>query len=79
MSDDIVNQLREANLGDIADEVERRQLAGQLRESGRTDLADRLETPEPPAEPEPVRSPELQMAERMRDAMNESRTKWTSI
>jgi hypothetical protein len=80
MSDRLSDALREGGHADLADQLERKQLAGQLRETGRNDLAERLETPEaPPAEPEPVKSPEVQMAERMRDAMNESLTKWVSL
>ena len=76
---DLSDALREGGHADLAEQLDRKQLAGQLRESGRTDLADRLETAETPAEPEPVKTPEVQMAERMRDAMNESLTKWTSL
>jgi hypothetical protein len=42
---DLAAALREGGYGEIAAELEAKQLAGKLRESGRGDLADRLEGP----------------------------------
>ena len=80
---DLVTALREAGHGDVADALERKELAGRLRQSGRDDLADQLEagqqetTPVEPAEPEPPVTPAEQhqrLAEDYRDALNASLT-----
>ena len=51
MSDDLTEGLREAGHDDLAEALERKQLAGRLRESGRDDLADQLDRPAEAVQP----------------------------
>jgi hypothetical protein len=44
---DLADALRAGGHDEIADELERKELAGRLRKSGREDLADALEAGEP--------------------------------
>jgi hypothetical protein len=87
---DLADALREAGHTEIANQLERKALAGDLRKVGRGDLADALEsgeqheaTPAPATEtePEPTEPPtpqqqQQQFAENFRDALNASRTPW---
>jgi hypothetical protein len=59
MSDDLTEGLRDAGHDDLAEALERKQLAGQLREGGREDLADQLEAGREP-EPAPSEGEQLQ-------------------
>jgi hypothetical protein len=78
MSDqfDLTGALREGGYGDLADRLERKQIADRLRESGRDDVADKLEAAPEPATP---KDPALALAEQLRDHLNESVTKQFTI
>jgi hypothetical protein len=78
MSDqfDLPGALREGGYTDLADRLERKQLADQLREAGREDVAAALEQPKP--EPRP-QDPQRAMAESLLSALNSSVTKSYTI
>jgi len=80
---DLTTALREAGHADLADVLERKELAGRLRQAGRDDVADRLEAPEapeaPPAAPEPSKSAERVAGEALLEHLNSSVSRWHSI
>jgi hypothetical protein len=71
---DLTAALREAGHVELADQLERKELAGRLRESGRADLADQLAGDKAPAD-EPPAQPHEQLAKRLREAQSE----WHSL
>jgi hypothetical protein len=78
---DLADALRAEGHTEIADELERRELAGRLRESGRGDLADALitgETP-PPEEPEPAAEPEPREHELLAKRLDEAQSRWITL
>jgi hypothetical protein len=82
---DLAAALREAGHGDVADALEKKELAGRLRQSGRDDLANQLEaggetspagdedTP-PSVQPTPP-APHEQLAQQL----NAAQSKWLTL
>lgn len=77
---DLADALRAEGHTEIADQLERRELAGRLRESGRPDLADELITGETPPveEPEPAPEPEAEH-ERLARQLNAAQSRWLTL
>jgi hypothetical protein len=79
---DLTAALREAGHGDVADALERKELAGRLRQSGRPDLADQLEAGDPtPAveEAEASAEPEPLEHELLAKRLDQAQSRWITL
>jgi hypothetical protein len=77
---DLATALRENGHTEIADALERKELAGRLRQSGRDDLADQLEAGDPtPAAEETEPSAEPAPHERLAQQLNAAQSKWLTL
>jgi hypothetical protein len=77
---DLATALRESGHTEIADALERKELAGRLRTSGTDDLADALEAGEPTPlveEAEPTAEPAPH--ERLAKQLDEAQSRWITL
>jgi hypothetical protein len=77
---DLADALRAEGHTEIANQLERKELAGWLRKSGRDDLADALEAGEPTSPVEEVEpSAEPAPRERLAQQLNAAQSKWLTL